>query len=420
MSGVGDYFHGEEGTATGLTWVTYDDDDTLSYILTLEGNPHRTKAQDYGFRSDIGIDPLIRQGDRVVYVRTDQTSGIWVKHENQFAPELERAIQRVLHNKKRHSGYHRLYGISPMLARLWARSLSYRTSIPLKFWSGEDGAMDRASAPMTEASVFLSHSGRNSVAARLLCEGLKEDGKVQVWFDLAHPGEAPNHEEHIALWLKEALFDCQVFAVLLTQASVASSWVQREIDWAMEKGRKDERFHLILLNLEGVAPPRVVIEARTMIDCEGLEFGEIKEELFAAVYQRTGRRRWVEEQKRRGWNFRGTQKCGYKHLMSDGGTAIALRWITDGDSFRWVLDFEAEPGIRKSAAGRGPWQVVDLDIRAGDRVGCASLGLWSPIWMRSNDLDVSMGDVVTKYQEKVGTPHKWFLTHSLGPPSDGP
>jgi len=143
-----------------------------------------------------------------------------------------------------------------------------------------------------------------------------------------------------------------------------------------------------------------------------LQFGEIAEELYAAVYQRVGRRAWVEEQHRRGWHEREPRTPGYEHLMSDGGTAVALHWIEEGDSFRWVLEFEAD-GIEKRVAGRGPWQVVDVDICPGDSVGCIALGHLNPLCMRSRDLNLSYGDVIVKYQEKVGAPDKWFLTHSL-------
>jgi TIR domain len=410
MGGIRSYFHGESGSVLALKWNAYHDDNNLSYVMALRGDPHRIAAYDYG--SDIGIDPLIKPGDRVVYVRMDSTCGIWVKDGYQLTPELDGALDRVLQNRKKSLRYMNLYEISPTLAKVWAKTLPYRTGISLEFPIGE--TPDRASLPATEASVFLSHSGRNALAARFLYEGLKEDGKVQVWLDLAYASESPHHEERISEWLKTALFSCQIFVVLLTRASVASQWVQREIDWAVEKAGKDENFHLVLLNFEGVTVPRPAIEAQFTVDCEGLEFGEIKEELYAAVYRRMGWRAWFEEQKKRGWHKRGTRQHGYEHLMSDGGTAIALHWIEDGDSFRWVLEFETD-GVRKQATGRGPWQIVDIDIRPRDPVGCFNLGLWNPIWMRSNDLTLRTGDVGTKYQEKVGKADKWFLTHSLEP-----
>jgi hypothetical protein len=206
-----------------------------------------------------------------------------------------------------------------------------------------------------------------------------------------------------------------MFVLLVTRASVASAWVKKEIEWAKEKARTDLQFHPILLNLEGVVVPQAEREPQITIDCEGLELGETKEELFSAVYGRSGRMNWVQEQKRRGWIFRDSPKQGYEHLMSDGGKAVSLRWKPDGDSFEWILEYEPEPGERKSASGRGPWQVIDVDIQADDRVGYANLGPWSPIWMRSTRLDLEFGDVIQKYQDKVGTPDRWFLTHSLQP-----
>ena len=57
----------KRGSVLALKWNAYHDDNNLSYVMALRGDPHRIAAYDYG--SDIGIDPLIKPGDRVVYVR---------------------------------------------------------------------------------------------------------------------------------------------------------------------------------------------------------------------------------------------------------------------------------------------------------------------------------------------------------------
>lgn len=410
MGGIGDYFHGEEGNATGLLWVIYKDDNNLSFVMSLEGDPHRVRAQDYG--SDIGIDPLITKGDRVIYVRLDPYCGIWVKTGNQFIPEVKAALARVQENRKRCFKYMDLYAKSRILARLWARRLPRETGVPLKLVHPGETLFDRASLPATEATIFLSYSGRNALIARVLYECLKTDGKVQVWFDLAQPGESARHDASVSDWLRKAVFQCQIFVVLLTRASVASGWVQKEIDWGAEKAKQDQNFHLILLNLEGVATPKLSGVQQSIIDCKGFQIREITEELYAAVYRRTGRRAWVVKQKNQGWQERKPQEPGYQHLMSDGGTAIALHWIEDGDSFRWILEYESG-GTNKQVAGRGPYQVVDVSICPGDQIAGSNYGHYRPFWMRSNDLKLSTGDVLTKYWQKVGDPGKWFLSHKL-------
>jgi hypothetical protein len=408
MGGIADYFHGEQGQVSTVNWLASDE--YLAYTISLRGDPHRIMAQDYS--SDIGIDPIIKPGDDVIYVRPSSTSGMWVKKGQQYTPELQAALSRVQVNRRRCLTYLDLLSWNRRLAQFWARAIAYRTGVVLKISRGDENLFDRGSLPRTDASIFLSHSGRNSLAARLLYEKLRGDGKAEVWCDLAQTGESQTHEQRISDWLRTALYDCQIFVVLLTRASIESEWVRKEIAWAIEKSSVDESFHLVLLNLEGVTVPRLASKMLSVIDCEGLQFGEIEEELYAAVYQRMGRRAWVEEQHRRGWHEREPRMRGYEHLMSDGGTATALHWIEEGDSFRWVLEFEVD-GIEKRVAGRGPWQVVDVDICPGESVGCIALGLWNPLCMRSRNLNLSYGDVIAKYQEKVGAPDKWFLTHSL-------
>ena len=236
-----------------------------------------------------------------------------------------------------------------------------------------------------------------------------------MWFDLAKAGEAPTHQSHIEKWLQSSLHECRVFVVMLTEASALSPWVWTEVSWAIEKAGQDANFHIVLLNLEGVNAPWLKLKpyAKYIIDCAGLELGEIEDELYAAVYKRTNRREWLDQQAQRGWKNRTRSKrYGYEHLMSDGGVAISLNWAREGPTERWEILFESD-GREKRATGIGPYQVVDVDIREGDRIGGVAFMSESPLWMRSDDLELRVGEVISKYRERVGGLEKWTAQQAM-------
>lgn len=404
MSGIGDYFHGEEADVLEVNWIPHGD--YLSYAIELANNPHRKRAQAYG--SDIGIDPLIRPKDHVIYIRLSSYCGIWVKSGMQFSPELDAALVRVAANTERCRRYS-----GGVLAQLWAQRLRFSTGIEV-LNPTKAKPFDRDSIPVIEESVFLSHSGRNTLLARFLFEALRRDGKREVWFDLAEAAEAPTHQGHIEKWLQSSLHECRVFVVMLTEASALSPWVRKEASWATEKAGQDANFHMVLLNLEGASAPWLEPHAKYIVDCAGLALGEIEEELYAAVYKRTNRREWLDQQAQRGWKDRTrSERYGYEHLMSDGGVAIALNWTREGPTERWEILFECD-GSKKRATGIGPYQVVDVDIHEGDRIGgVAFMGMPSPLWMRSDDLELRFGEVLSKYEERVGGPEKWNAQQAM-------
>ena len=55
-------------------------------------------ARDYA--SDIGVDPDAVPGDKLVYLRLDDTCGIWVRDSTRYGTALKAAINRVLDNRR--------------------------------------------------------------------------------------------------------------------------------------------------------------------------------------------------------------------------------------------------------------------------------------------------------------------------------
>lgn len=297
MGGIGQYFHGEEGEVARLRWAAFGD--MVIYRMELRGNPHRSFAQAYG--SDIAIDPILRPGDTARYVRLDKYCGVWVRPGDELGEGLETALSR----QRKLLWYIRMYLNLGPLAIPWAMVwLPLRTRVPVRLgWPGERPPSD---APATRISIFVSYSSREEERARRFCEELRKDARAEIWFAADRSEEAPQppkdeedeeneeHQRRLAQWLEQAIFGCQAFLLVLTEMSVHSEWVRREIRWAAEKQRSGD-FHLICLKLDAVAAPALESEF-TLIDCRGLSPGEIAEELYAAVYRRRGRREWLREQ----------------------------------------------------------------------------------------------------------------------------
>lgn len=384
MAGIINYYHGESGTVVDRGYAP--DEEPRTYVLRLEGDPHREMVYDYG--SDIAIDPLLQTGERAVFVRMDPYTGIWVREKDRLYPELEHAVGRAMGER---------YG-DHMEPRITDET------------RGKMGA-GRVQRPATEASFFLSFSSENVLVARQIFEDLRDDAKVEVWFDLDQQGESPEHRRRVERWLREAVYSSRGFILLWTRAAKESSWVRKEIEWAAEKASRDRDFHFVVLKLDPEPAPAALIDPRYVVDCRDIDpINGVNEELFAAVTRRPGRVAWVEENRRRGVEIEpDPAAAGYEPHRSDSGVAIALRhWEEDGE-LRWRLDYEKGNKLHR-AHGRGEEQAVDLGIRVEDYVGffvCRrnALGVrylpGTPAWMRSQDLGVRPEEVVAAYRRRV-------------------
>ena len=396
MAGIINYFHGESGLVTGHQYIA----DQEERVLRLRDDPHRELAYAYG--GDIHIDPLLKPGDRTVYIRVDPWGGVWVRECDQYYPELQQAIDRVV--EERQQALHRI--IEEQRA---GRAEQHAT--------GEtEGRTSRrpSEQPATEASFFLSFSSKNVLLARQIFEDLKRDAKVEVWFDLDQEGESPEHVPRIETWLREAVFANRGFVLLWTKAAKESLWVRREISWASEKASRERDFHFVVLKLDEEPVPTDLLDTRYVVDCYDLgPTNGINEELFAAVSGRQGRAAWVEEHRRRGvevpWE-KDEGSDGYEPFRSDSGIAVSLRHWEEGGDLHWQLDYEKDRRLHKTF-GCGEEQAVDLGIRCGDYVGffiChrSPLGIrflpGVPLWMRSRDLSIRPEDVLVAYRQRNG------------------
>jgi hypothetical protein len=85
---------------------------------------------------------------------------------------------------------------------------------------------------MLPKEVFLSHSSADKEFADLLAETLKKHG-IPVWYSQTNILGAQQWHDEIG----EALKRCDWFIVILTDKSVQSMWVKREIMFALNDNR---------------------------------------------------------------------------------------------------------------------------------------------------------------------------------------
>ncbi len=420
MGGIINYYHGEAGIVSDCWWQPLGN--LLSLQIELEGNPHRVWARDYN--TDIGIDPAIRRGDSVVYLRLDDTSGIWVRASDQHGLGLSEAVNRVKVNRSTWMDRWAEHVQDIEETAQIAQDLFDATGEPLRIVVGEpvnDG-------PATPVSFFLSYSSRNALLARQIYEDLGDDAGVTVWFDMAQPdGNVPDQDDAICRWLEDSVADCHGFLLLLTKSSVASRWVSREIEYAAERQDQQSDFHILILKADEVAVPEMFLKVGKVIDLDKIWWSRgISEELFASIYGRSGRRAWLRLQ--HGAPAAEGKTLGYRDFAADSGTVVNLDWTTSqfsGSDFRskelsWQLDYLTRDGTANRIVGGGEKQPVDLDMHPGDRIAFINLRRrWGctieeplPLWMRGDDLAISPDLVLDRYYEAMEVNHAFAPSES--------
>jgi len=84
--------------------------------------------------------------------------------------------------------------------------------------------------------IFLSHSSQDRLFVRRLTRVLKEN-HIGYWYSATHIRGAKQWHDEIG----EALSRCDWFVVVLTPASVKSTWVKRELLFVLNESRYNER-----------------------------------------------------------------------------------------------------------------------------------------------------------------------------------
>jgi TIR domain len=429
MSGIINYFHGESGRVADVWWELAGA--IPDFALELAGDPHRVIARDYG--SDIGIDPQITHGDEVIYLRLEDTTGIWVRSTHQSAADLHDAIARVMENRSRMGRWRS--ATSPTVHVDIARDIYETFGTPLRVTSTRagkaaqsvlsegwaflalthgDGEPDR---PRQAASFFLSHAAEDTLLARRIVEDLKADAGADIWFDLAQPAQdVPKDDAAIADWLRRSILAANGFVMMWTEHAARSAWVRQEFAWAHELGRSRPGFQLILLKLRDVPIPAELTDISTTIDCNDIWWSNgLNEELYAAVFKRQPRRAWLDLLPRGAPVSKGTT-IGYDDFVSHAGTVEAFDWSHEDrsrpESLRWRLTIRHKDGTRHGHEGGGADRAADLAMKPGDRAGFYKVR-WRhgshfregpELWMRSADLGLTSDTVLDHYYDVLRAP----------------
>ncbi|EJD5900457.1 toll/interleukin-1 receptor domain-containing protein [Escherichia coli] len=107
------------------------------------------------------------------------------------------------------------------------------------------------------ASIFLSHNSADKPFVRRLAQSLQSQGHV-VWLDEAEINIGDSLIEKI----REGLDKVDYVAVVLSQNSIASTWVQRELDISSNREIAEKRVILLPLMLQHVELPGFLLGKR--------------------------------------------------------------------------------------------------------------------------------------------------------------
>jgi hypothetical protein len=313
-------------------------------------------------------------GEQAIFLRLDSYTGIWVRDDLCFYPDLQGAIDRAASQQVRIP--------APGQVRIRVRGVWTEQAIATTQPNSPGQFSDR---PATDVSFFLSFASANVLIARQIFEDLKHDARVEVWFDLDQSGESLAHEGHIGRWLRTAIYSRRGFLLLWTGQAAQSEWVRKEILWAREKAEKDSDFRFIVLKLDDTPIPESLVDTEDVIDCSGLwPVHGVVEELFAAVTGRHGRRIWVRGHQQRGIAIKPDEgSSGYDPLQSDSGAAISLRHWDESGRLCWELEYEKN-GKSETASGQGPLRHPPWRLRRFIRLPSSSFG---PVLARDSRLD---------------------------------
>jgi len=422
LAGIGSYYHGESGRVVAKRWII--DDAGVRLGLQLANDPHTEWTSAPG--TDLVIDPSIGVDDEVIYVRLSQATGVWVRNGEHLCPELDAAWERVLATESRDRRRASLHATLETLLRVFPQALSCRirnlffrlllmpSGTPV-YGAGPGQRISHHRPAAAEApTFFLSYSSTDVLMAYLLYQNLKEEAGVRVWFDISKGAEVPAHQAEIERWLEQSVGGSQGFVVVLTQASIDSEWVPREITWARHRAITDPNFNLIIFKLEDVELPKALEGAANVLDCRGMTWhSAVHEELFALMYRRPGRKQWIEHHRQRGCKLPRedglTRPDAGIRLSGELGIARRFEHTFEPQRIQWTLDYERNDGTAGSLNDETGIGIVDLGIRPGDRIAHYLIYGWRRyllplpvgLWMRHGFQGLTPQSVLEEYSRAL-------------------
>lgn len=89
---------------------------------------------------------------------------------------------------------------------------------------------------MIPKELFLSHASEDRVSAETIANVLRNHG-VPVWYSETNIRGAQDWHDEIG----KALGRCDWFLLLLSEQSIGSTWVKRELNYALRHGQYDDQ-----------------------------------------------------------------------------------------------------------------------------------------------------------------------------------
>jgi hypothetical protein len=115
--------------------------------------------------------------------------------------------------------------------------------------------------PMLPKEIFLSHSSSDRQFADSIAEVLKNYG-IPVWYSSTNVLAAQQWHDEIG----EALKRCDWFIVLLSNKSVKSTWVKRELMFALDENRYANKIVPVLIETCAVEDLSWTLPSLQMVD----------------------------------------------------------------------------------------------------------------------------------------------------------
>ncbi len=326
MGGIINYIHGECGVVESLT-IQSDDDGRKYRVLRMRNNPFRSDAIDYG--SDIRIDPTLTPGNEVSFVRLDPRCGYWLRKSERYHPSLKHALSRYLSPDEQ-----------PSVAMLKRAD----------------------TAPLVEASVFLSHVSWNKLFARFVRSDLERYGRVSVWLD-EEQGRTRDAESNLDQWLQTAITHAKGIVILWNEPCRESDWVRKEVEWAVQRS---DQVPVVVVNCDGAPLPADLQSISHVVNAEGMwYFHGLGEEVFPYLHRLETRTQWIGQNKRFGTHIEAdpVESCmSFEDISPHEGTAeSAVRWSLREGIVTWEFDLR-DRRTNEVATVSGP-----MEIRTGRR-----------------------------------------------------
>lgn len=117
-------------------------------------------------------------------------------------------------------------------------------------WQDFSALIEELEKPEYEKKIFLSHSSKDKFFARKLAEGLKSNG-IDVWIDEAEIKVGDSLTEKIG----KAIETTHYFGVILSENSINSEWVKKELQIAIQKELSSKKVVVLPILLERVEIP---------------------------------------------------------------------------------------------------------------------------------------------------------------------